>query len=86
MRTLVIILLATQFCSADELSFEADVRPILKAHCFHCHGEDGDPKGELDLRLRKLIVKGGESGPAIDLEDPLSSLILALIESGEMPP
>ena len=86
MRTLVIILLATQFCSADELSFETDVRPILKAHCFHCHGEDGEPKGELDLRLRKLIVKGGESGPAIDLADPLSSLILARIESGEMPP
>ncbi|MFL2871649.1 MAG: PSD1 and planctomycete cytochrome C domain-containing protein [Pirellulaceae bacterium] len=86
MRTLVILLLVSQFCSADERTFEADVRPILKAHCFHCHGEEGDPEGALDLRLRKLIVKGGESGPAIDLENPLGSLILARIESGEMPP
>lgn len=32
-------------------SFEADVRPILKAHCFHCHGDQGKVEGGLDLRL-----------------------------------
>ena len=27
------------------LTFERDVRPIFKAMCFHCHGEDDTGKG-----------------------------------------
>ena len=51
-------------------TFEADVRPILKAHCFHCHGEAGTREAKLDLRLRRLIVKG-----AVDMvSDALTSL------------
>src|SRR5690606_37645366 len=53
---------------------------------FHCHGEDGELEGNLDLRLRRLILKGGDSGPAIALQTPRESLILERIESGEMPP
>jgi cytochrome c553 len=30
--------------AAAALTFEKDVRPILKAHCFHCHGEEGETK------------------------------------------
>ena len=37
--------------AAQEVSFEKDVRPILKAHCTHCHGEEEKPKGGVDLRL-----------------------------------
>ena len=36
-----------------ELTFERDVRPILKTHCFLCHGEEEKPKGDVDLRLRR---------------------------------
>ncbi len=71
---------------ADDLTFEADVRPILKAHCFQCHGEAGERKGELDLRLRRLIAKGGESGAAIVAGDAEVSLLLERVRSGEMPP
>ena len=34
-------------------TFERDIRPIFKAHCFHCHGGEGETKGGLDLRLRR---------------------------------
>ena len=27
------------------LTFERDVRPIFKAMCFHCHGEDDHREG-----------------------------------------
>lgn len=70
---------------AAELSFERDVRPILKAHCFHCHGEDGEIKGELDVRLKRFLERGGESGPAIVAGKPHKSLLLEMIQKGEMP-
>ena len=28
--------------SPAEPNFEQHVRPILKAHCFYCHGEGGE--------------------------------------------
>ncbi len=65
--------------------FEKDVRPILKAHCFHCHGEDGEKKAGLDVRLARFLLKGGESGPAIVAGKPAESHLLDLLKRGEMP-
>lgn len=72
--------------AADTPKFEQDVRPILKAHCFHCHGEAGKKEGKLDLRLRRLLVQGGESGPAIAPGKPEASRLLERVKAGEMPP
>jgi len=72
--------------AAKDLTYERDVRPIFKANCFHCHGEEGPPEAGLDLRLRRLIVAGGDSGPAIVPEKGEESLLLERIRSGEMPP
>ncbi|MES2791069.1 MAG: PSD1 and planctomycete cytochrome C domain-containing protein [Planctomycetota bacterium] len=72
---------------ADEpLTYEKHVRPILKAHCFYCHGEGGELEGKLDLRLRRLIAKGGDSGEAIVPGKPEDSLLLQRIKDKEMPP
>ncbi|MDG2223751.1 MAG: PSD1 and planctomycete cytochrome C domain-containing protein [Rubripirellula sp.] len=68
------------------LTFERDVRPLLKAHCFHCHGEAGLSEGELDLRLRRWIIAGGDSGTAVHPGDPDASLLLQRVLDGEMPP
>jgi hypothetical protein len=46
-------------------TFEKDIRPILKARCFDCHGEGEKLNGGLDLRLRLLMLKGGDDGPVI---------------------
>lgn len=71
---------------AQPLTFEHDIRPLLKAHCFLCHGEEPKPKGELDLRLVRLMTKGGESGPAIVAGKPAESLLIEKLRAGEMPP
>jgi hypothetical protein len=67
-------------------TFENDVQPILKAHCFHCHGELVEHQGELDLRLARLILTGGASGPAIVKGQPDQSLLLEYLRDGTMPP
>lgn len=79
-------LIAGAALAESPLTFEHHVRPILKAHCFQCHGETADPQGKLDLRLQRLIIQGGESGAAIVAGKPEASLMLNRIEQGEMPP
>jgi len=68
------------------VTYEQDVRPILKEHCFHCHGEETTLAGGLDLRLRRMIVLGGESGTAIEPGRHAESLLFQYVETGQMPP
>src|SRR5438034_718991 len=69
----------------DDVRFETHVRPILKANCFHCHGEEDKVEGKLDLRLARLILSGGDGGPAIVVGDADQSLLVQKLASGEMP-
>ncbi len=69
-----------------EVSFENHVRPILKAHCLECHGEGEETEGGLDLRLRRLILAGGDSGPGIVAGQPEESPVIERTEALEMPP
>jgi len=71
---------------AEDPLFEAKIRPILKAHCWHCHGEAGEVKGGLDLRQVRRMKKGGDSGPALVRDQPVESPLLQRMLSGEMPP
>ncbi|QDU23521.1 PSD1 and planctomycete cytochrome C domain-containing protein [Urbifossiella limnaea] len=67
-------------------AFNADVRPILKSYCTDCHGEAEKLKGGLDLRLRRLAVAGGKSGPAVVPGKIAESLLVERVISGDMPP
>ncbi|WP_395745557.1 PSD1 and planctomycete cytochrome C domain-containing protein [Prosthecobacter sp.] len=71
--------------AAVPVMFEKDVRPILKTHCFQCHGEDGEMKGGLDVRLARFILKGGKDGPVIVPGKVAESHLIDLIKKGEMP-
>jgi hypothetical protein len=68
--------------------FEKEVRPLLKASCFACHGDSKKIKGGLRLTSREAILKGGNSGPAVVLEKPEQSLLLQAVNYVEpkMPP
>ena len=69
------------------LTFERDIRPILKQHCVHCHGEGDKLKGGIDVRLRRFLVSAhGDNGDAAIIPGkPDKSLLLELVKSGEMP-
>jgi len=76
-----------QTAPADQpLTFERDIRPILRAHCLDCHGAIDEKEGSLDLRLVRFMVTGGDSGTAIAIGDPDASVMIQRIRSGEMPP
>lgn len=77
---------ANACAAADKLTFEGDIRPILRQHCFDCHGAAKELKGKLDLRLARFAIRGGETGSAIVPGKPDDSLLLERIRSGEMPP
>src|SRR5258706_10643168 len=83
--SLCLLLLTILPSDAATPVFEKDIRPILKAHCFDCHGEGEKLRGGLDLRLRRLILKGGEDGPVLVPGKPDRSPLFKLVDSGEMP-
>ncbi len=75
----------TSRLKVPQLTYEEHIRPILKANCFDCHGESESPKAGLDLRLRRLMLQGGKSGPALVPGNPEQSPLIQLVTSGEMP-
>lgn len=83
----VLLVFAVRFCSAAEVDFSRDIRPILSDKCFRCHGPDADNR-EADLRLdlREVAVETGAIRPG----DPKTSGILERIMSDDpdmvMPP
>src|SRR2546423_10947646 len=64
-------------------TFEKDIRPILKAHCFDCHGEGEKLKGGRDVRLRRLMLQGGDDGRVIVPGKPNRSRFSKLVHRGE---
>ncbi len=81
----IVTALAAKTHAAD-LTFERDVRPILKTHCFQCHGEGEKLKGGVDLRLRRLMLGRTKDGdPVLIPGDPAKSELLLVLKHGEMP-
>jgi mono/diheme cytochrome c family protein len=68
--------------------FENQVQPILQAHCLSCHGEQKKVKGGLRLTSRETLLKGGNSGSVVNLDQPAESLLLQAIHYRDlkMPP
>jgi hypothetical protein len=93
---LVLLLLLTPLVRAADTPdlegvrfFETQVRPILEKNCLACHGPDKQ-KGNLRLDARDAVLKGGDSGPAVDLKNSDASLLLKAVgyqhELLRMPP
>ncbi|MEM7386527.1 MAG: DUF1549 domain-containing protein [Verrucomicrobiota bacterium] len=69
--------------------FQTHIEPMLKEHCFRCHGEK--EKGGLNLMERVRALQGGDSGiPAIVAGRAGESHLIRLIRSSDpeerMPP
>jgi WD40 repeat protein len=81
------LLLAGVACAADgpiaidvpvrstTVDFDAEIVPILRAHCIACHNDKKD-SGGLVLESPQAMRKGGEHGPAIVPGKGAESLLL----------
>ena len=69
--------------------FDASVKPLLDANCAKCHGGE-KIKGGLVLFDQESILKGGDTGSAVNLQKPAESLLLKAISFDDpelqMPP
>lgn len=68
--------------------FEKQVRPVLVAECFKCHGPEKQ-KGGLRVDSQAMMLAGGDSGPAMKPGNPDQSRIIAAIRHADgmkMPP
>lgn len=66
------------------VSFSEQIAPILHKRCLACHNE-GKPRGQLQMDSYERLMRGGESGPLIDLDAPELSTLVAMVEDGSMP-
>ncbi|MFM1801492.1 MAG: hypothetical protein RJA81_844, partial [Planctomycetota bacterium] len=71
--------------SAQKIDVEKRVASLFVEKCLECHS-GATFKGGLDLSSQQTALQGGESGPALERDEPDSSLLLMRVLDGEMPP
>ncbi|MFN7629041.1 MAG: DUF1553 domain-containing protein [Pirellula sp.] len=83
-----LLAIAISLISAQPSSLVADeatIHALLAGRCLECHSGN-EPRGGLDLSSRNGLAKGSDSGIIFDRQSWESSLLLNVIESGDMPP
>lgn len=75
--------------AARRVDFVTEIRPILAASCFSCHGAE-KRRSNFDLTNRGRALQGGDTGVAIvpgdSAKSPLIHYVSRLIPDMEMPP
>ena len=69
-------------CGQSEVSYKADVQPILKQYCLECHAEGGKgtEKSGLLMTSYESLMKGTKFGSIVKPGDSLSSVMIMLVE------
>jgi len=81
--TLGVCLFATAGCDrTPTVSYQKDVVPILDKHCMSCHvpGQPGYVVSGFELGSYESLMKGTQFGPVVLPGDPLTSVLVMLIE------
>lgn len=69
-------------CGQKEVSFKADVQPILQQYCLECHTEGGKGAVASGLVMTDYagLMKGTKFGPIVKPGDSLTSALIMLTE------
>lgn len=65
-----------------EVSYKADVSPILHDYCLNCHqpGGKGYEKSGLDMRTYRSLMKGTKFGSVINPGDSFTSILIQVVD------
>jgi hypothetical protein len=69
----------------SNINFDREIKPILAAHCYACHGPGGKSKGGLRLDVREKSIRSAIV-PGRSNESPLVERITTKDPHGVMPP
>jgi hypothetical protein len=66
----------------EEVSFKADIHPIIHDYCLSCHqpGGKGYEASGLDMRTYQSLMKGTKFGSVIKPGDSFTSILIQLVE------
>jgi mono/diheme cytochrome c family protein len=81
-------LAANPASAAEPVDYAKQIKPILSARCYACHGAL-QQKSKLRTDTVKALIEGGDGGPAIEPGKSGESPLVALIRDkgeGRMPP
>ena len=70
--------------AAGLLLYKQQVRQLLTDNCVSCHGGDAT-EGNFSVASRALLLRGGDSGPAVLPGKATSSLLMRLVEHADEP-
>ena len=79
---------SARYVQADDTLYVRDVKPTLKTKCYSCHGAIKQ-EGGLRLDTAAGILAGGDNGPAVQIGDDASSLLVHRVTADKeqrMPP
>ena len=79
---LAILSLPAWSANKKEVSYAADIRPIINDYCLSCHqpGGKGYEKSGLDMRTYESMIKGTKYGAVIKPGDSFASTLIMLVE------
>ena len=85
-----VLLAATVFlaaCGQKEISFKAEVQPVIAQYCLECHGDGGKGTQASGLLMTShdSLMKGTRFGSIIKPGDSLSSVLILLVEGRASP-
>ena len=74
-------------CGQKEISFKAEVQPIIAQYCLECHGDGGKGTQASGLLMTShdSLMKGTRFGSIIKPGDSLSSVLIMLVEGRANP-
>lgn len=81
--SVVFFALSTQFsgCSRNEVSFAADVQPILDVACIECHTKTGEGVAASGFAVDdyEAVMKGTDLGPVVVAGSSISSTLYRVV-------
>jgi mono/diheme cytochrome c family protein len=75
---------AAKETSTAPVSFTKDVIPVLSKHCGNCHIRQS--RGQFNASTYAILLKGTPMGQVVIPGKPDESILVSVIEEGQMPP